>query len=123
VVEESIVDPKNKTLTTYTRNIGYTTVMTVEEKCVYRASQDNAEWTECRREAWINSNIYGFSYALQKFGVERFKNNVNKSVKGFTYALNQLFPAVSHTSSSVKLRDTAKAAKQIATSVVATNRQ
>lgn len=27
VVEESIVDPVGKTLTTYTRNIGYTTIM------------------------------------------------------------------------------------------------
>jgi len=27
VLEESVVDPVNKTLTTYTRNIGYTSIM------------------------------------------------------------------------------------------------
>jgi len=27
IVEESVVDPKTQTLTTYTRNVGYTTIM------------------------------------------------------------------------------------------------
>lgn len=29
IIEESIVDPKTKTLTTYTRNLGYTKVMVI----------------------------------------------------------------------------------------------
>lgn len=29
IVEETIVDPKTKTLTTYTRNLGYTKVMVI----------------------------------------------------------------------------------------------
>lgn len=36
IVEESIVDPKAKTLTTYTRNLGYTKVM-VSQYTVYYA--------------------------------------------------------------------------------------
>jgi hypothetical protein len=99
---------------------------TVEEKCVYRPSSDNSEWTECYREAWISSGVYGFSYALQKFGVERFKSNVNKSFKGFNFALNRLFPSADvhpalHTASTVSLRNTAKTATDLAKSVVATN--
>jgi hypothetical protein len=127
VLEESVVDPKSKTVTTYTRNIGYTSIMTVEEKCIYRPSTDNSEWTECHREAWINSSVYGFSYALQKFGVERFKSNVSKSFKGLNFTLNRLFPfvdahAVIHSASSaVTLRNTAKTAHDLAKSVVATN--
>jgi len=27
IIEESVIDPKTQTLTTYTRNIGYTTIM------------------------------------------------------------------------------------------------
>jgi hypothetical protein len=129
IVEESVVDPKNQTITTYTRNIGYTAVMTVVERCVYQPSRDNCEWTECQRQAWIDSNLYGFSYALQAFGVERFKKNVSKSVKGFNYALNRLFPTIEvhspvHTisSGSTALRNTAaQAASKLAASVIATN--
>lgn len=34
IVEESIVDPKKKTLVTYTRNIGYTSVMVGIYHCI-----------------------------------------------------------------------------------------
>lgn len=133
VVEESVVDPKTKTVTTYTRNIGYTSIMSVVERCVYRPSSENSEWTECQRQAWVSSSLYGFSYALQAFGVERFKKNVGKSVKGFNYALNRIFPvietaalATSHAAPSLSggntaLRNTAQAASKLAASVIATN--
>lgn len=35
VVEESVLDPKAKTLRTFTKNITLNTFMTVEEKCLY----------------------------------------------------------------------------------------
>ena len=44
LVEESVVDPVAKTLTTYTRNITFTRLMVVEEKCVYTVSPNNNEW-------------------------------------------------------------------------------
>ena len=44
VVEESIVDPEAKTLTTYTRNITFTRLMVVEEKSVYSVHPTNKEW-------------------------------------------------------------------------------
>jgi len=100
----------------------------VEERCVYRPSKDNSDWTECQREAWISSSIYGFAYALQAFGMERFKKNASRSLKGFNYVLNSLFPQETFAqdklqfhSNSEKLRSTAKAAKDLAASVVATN--
>jgi len=98
------------------------------EKCVYKPSEENREWTECCREAWVSSSVFGFARALQAFGMERFKKNVQKSLKGFNYTLHQLYstPDVHttvHTSTggSVKLRKTAKTASEIAASVVATN--
>jgi hypothetical protein len=126
VVEESIIDPINKTMTTYTRNIGYTSIMSIEEKCTYRSSPENGDWTEMKREACINSSVYGFSYALQKFGLERFKSNAAKSLKGFNIVLNRLYPAshdnsVHQTTNKEKLKNTAEAAKKLAASVVATN--
>ena len=96
------------------------------EKCVYKPSEDNTEWTECRREAWVSSGVFGFARALQAFGMERFKKNVQKSLKGFNYRLNQLYPTPDvygtvHGSGAATLRKTAKTASEIAASVVATN--
>jgi len=95
---------------------------------VYQPSQDNMEWTECRREAWVSSGVFGFAMALQAFGMERFKKNIKKSLKGYNYTLNRLYPAstadvhaTAHSTGAVKLRKTAKKASEIAASVVATN--
>jgi len=100
-------------------------VQNVVEKCVYTPSKDNQEWTECQREAWVSSGVFGFARALQAFGMERFKKNVHKSLKGFNYTLNRLYPTVETPAAAVhvsdKLRKTAKTASEIAASVVATN--
>jgi hypothetical protein len=126
VLEESVVDPKTKTLTTYTRNIGYTSIMMVEEKCIYRPNPENSDWTECHREAWISSSLYGFSYALQTFGYERFKKNVSRSLKGFNFALHRLFgiEPLDQPLLQVKaeqLKNKAKVATELASTIVARN--
>lgn len=92
IVEESMVDPHKKTLTTYTRNVGETKVMTVIEKVVYQVSEENPEWTVAKRSAWINSQIYGFSKPIQAFGMERFKKGCTKAAHGFNYVLAHMYP-------------------------------
>ncbi|XP_008209064.1 protein preli-like isoform X2 [Nasonia vitripennis] len=93
IVEESIVDPKKKILTTYTRNLGYTKVMSVVEKVVYKVSDENPQWTEAKRSAWIESSVFGFSRAIQAFGLDRFKKNCTKMSNGFNYVLAHMFPS------------------------------
>lgn len=44
IIEESEVDSAAKTFTTYTRNITFSKLMSVEEKCVYYTNPDNKEW-------------------------------------------------------------------------------
>ncbi|XP_011872957.1 PREDICTED: PRELI domain-containing protein 1, mitochondrial [Vollenhovia emeryi] len=92
IVEESIVDPEAKTLTTYTRNLGYTKVMSIVEKVVYQISDENPEWTIAKRAAWIDSQVFGFSRAIQAFGLDRFKKNCVKMSEGFNYVLTNMFP-------------------------------
>lgn len=92
IIEESIVDPATKTFTTYTRNLGYTKVMSVTEKVVYRVSDENPEWTVATRSAWIDSQVFGFSRAIQAFGLDRFKKNCSKMSGGFNYVLAHMFP-------------------------------
>ncbi|KAK3884576.1 hypothetical protein Pcinc_011169 [Petrolisthes cinctipes] len=92
VIEESVVDPEKKEICTYTRNVGLTKVMTCVEKVTYKPCPDNPQWTVAERKAWIDSKIFGLGYAIQKFGLERYKKNIHKANTGFVYALNRLFP-------------------------------
>ncbi|EDV26446.1 uncharacterized protein TRIADDRAFT_22236 [Trichoplax adhaerens] len=78
IVEESIVDPVNKKLTTYTRNITLTKWLLLEEKCEYYPCSQNSNWTICKRYAWISSSMFGLAPALKAFGYERFKSNASK---------------------------------------------
>lgn len=75
-----MVDPKTKTLTTYTRNIGFNRIMSVVEKVIYRASHDHPGKTVAFRSAWIDSQVYGFATAIKAFGHDRFKKNCKKTV-------------------------------------------
>ncbi|XP_076631313.1 preli-like [Colletes latitarsis] len=92
IVEESIVDPKTKTLTTYTRNLGYTKVMSIMEKVVYKVCDENPNWTVAHRSAWIDSHVFGFSRAIQAFGLDRLKKNYTLMYTGFNYVLAHMFP-------------------------------
>ncbi|XP_029052783.1 PRELI domain-containing protein 1, mitochondrial [Osmia bicornis bicornis] len=92
IVEESTVDLKAKTLTTYTRNLGYTTVMSIVEKVVYKVCDENPNWTIAKRSAWIDSRAFGFSRAIQAFGLDKFKKNCKQMYTGFNYVLAHMFP-------------------------------
>lgn len=90
IIEESIVDPKKKTIVTYTKNIGtLTKVMNVEEKCEYQPSPDSpTQATDCVKQAWISSPIpLGAGWALTAFGFQRMVRNVNKASDGFKFVL------------------------------------
>lgn len=91
IVEESVVDLNSRTFVTYTRNIGLQKLMSIDEKCFYEDYPDNPASTVCHRQAWISSGIFGFSGMISSFGVQRFKKNSRKAVKGFEYVLNRLY--------------------------------
>ncbi|XP_059830160.1 PRELI domain-containing protein 1, mitochondrial-like isoform X1 [Hypanus sabinus] len=90
VVEDSIVDLQNRTFTTLTWNINHTRLMLVEEKCVYRPNPENPAFTQIQREAWVSSRVFGFSRAIQEFGLARFRRNQIKATEGFEYILANL---------------------------------
>ena len=67
LLEESIVDPKNKVVTTYTRNVGLGMFMMAVEKVRYSVDPDNPENTLAVKEAWIESSLYGLRNGSQEF--------------------------------------------------------
>jgi PRELI-like family. len=66
----------------------------VIEKVEYKVSDENENWTLAKRSVWIDSKMYGFSLAIQKFGLERYKKNILKMTNGFNFILNAMFPNV-----------------------------
>ncbi|XP_045146707.1 PRELI domain-containing protein 1, mitochondrial-like [Echinops telfairi] len=90
ILEDSVVDPQNQTMTTFTWNINHAWLMVVEERCVCRVNAYNNGWTEIHREAWVSSNLFVVSRVVQEFGLARFKSNVTKTMKGFEYILAKL---------------------------------
>jgi hypothetical protein len=82
---------------------------------------ENSSKTRCIREAWIESNLYGFARAIQHFGIERFKQNITRTVKGFDYVLERLYiPRIMEApqeSRAGKIRTTAKKATEKATEI------
>ncbi|XP_007561647.1 PRELI domain containing 1a [Poecilia latipinna] len=90
IIEDSVVDPQKRTMTTLTWNISHARLMSVEERCLYQMNPENGSWTEIKREAWISSSLYGLSRAIQEFGLARFKNSVTKTMKGFEYVLSRM---------------------------------
>lgn len=93
IIEESIVDPVNREITTYTWNIGYKSAM-IEEKCLYRPSEDNRKHTEVERKAWVSSaSRFYFSRAIESYVVRRFRTNINKTCQGLQYVLERMFPS------------------------------
>ncbi|XP_064602735.1 PRELI domain-containing protein 1, mitochondrial-like [Liolophura sinensis] len=122
IVEETVVDPDNKTFITYTRNIAMRRFLALEEKCVYSMAGESKKWTECDRKAWLCSSLFGFSRPITAFGCERYKNNLKRATKGLEFTLERLFQtdpvaenaACQQVYSKDKFRDTARKATEIA---------
>lgn len=90
IIEDSILDPKKKTLITFTRNVGFKKIMKVDEIVEYSEQSDGR--TLAVRQAYISSQVFGFSRAIRAFGIERFKTNCNKAANGFNFVLCNMFP-------------------------------
>lgn len=54
----------------------------VEERCEYRINPENGSWTEIKREAWISSNVYGLTRAIQVSRVKWRATVLNNSESG-----------------------------------------
>ncbi|KAF5880059.1 PRELI domain-containing protein 1, mitochondrial-like, partial [Clarias magur] len=90
IVEDSVVDPSTRRLTTLTWNLNHSKLMTVVERCVFHGEEETSIWTRLTREAWISSRVFGLSRPIQEFGLSRFKSNQTKAMKGLEYTLSKL---------------------------------
>ncbi|CAL4069697.1 unnamed protein product, partial [Meganyctiphanes norvegica] len=131
VLEESVIDPEKQEVCTYTRNVGLNKVLNCVERVTYRPCPENPKATIAERKAWFDSKIFGVSYAIQSFSVDRYRKNISKTDQGFIWALTKLFPSTNTNSSDSShdnhsnledrkqrlkdaARETAKRAKELA---------
>jgi hypothetical protein len=91
IVEESFINLLDKTIITYTRNIGYNRLMSITEHVVYKPVLDHPNQTIAERTAWVSSQIYGLRRAIESFGIERFRKNCIKAAAGYNYVMNNLY--------------------------------
>lgn len=91
VVEEVIVDPHHRTMTTYTRNIGLRYFMGTTQREVISPDPVDAHKTRLKKEVWIDSEMYGFRSAIKKFGIDRFKKNCVSATQGFEWVLRRTY--------------------------------
>lgn len=85
IVEDSLLDRANQTLVTYTRNVGFSKLLSVEERCVYQSTGGKS--TLLTREARIISRMTGLVSVIERFGYERFKHNAKNMLKGIEHTL------------------------------------
>ncbi|XP_053714495.1 PRELI domain-containing protein 1, mitochondrial-like isoform X1 [Synchiropus splendidus] len=90
VLEDSIVDPQSRTLTTKTWNLNHNKLMTVVEQSLYVEDDHQESCTKLRREAWISSAVYGLTRPIQEFGLARLRSNQAEALKGLEFALAKL---------------------------------
>ena len=83
------MDTENRTITTYTRNVGLSNFMSATEKVVYKACPKDPSNTVALKQAWVESNFYGLRSAIKNFGIERFKVNCVKATEGFNFVLER----------------------------------
>jgi len=96
IIEESIVDPTKKTLTTYCRNITHKSLMETTEKVVYTSREDDngKTITQCRKKFWVSSQWYAPTGGwIERFGIQRWVKNVEKTRRGLEHVLGQIYEA------------------------------
>jgi hypothetical protein len=94
IIEESIVDPQNKTFTTYCRNVTYKNIMETTEKVVYTngVDLDGKSITNCDKKCWISSPwFFPTRNLIEKISAQRWVKYMAKSRNGFNHVLEQIY--------------------------------
>jgi hypothetical protein len=91
IIEETVVDPKSKLMTSCTRNVTHKRLMYIEETQRFQPHPDEPQWTLGKTEARILSKIgWGLTGRVEGFGLKRFADNTAQSRKGMTWVLEML---------------------------------
>ena len=82
------MDPVEKTIVTYSKNITLTTFLEVREKMVIGEHGLNRDWSAVHRSACITSSFFGLGSTFEAFGLKRYRSNINRMDVGFDGVLS-----------------------------------
>lgn len=90
--EESIVDPRNKTLTVRSKNLTLANLISVEETCFYSPSTATNTETSFKQEAQISvTGWMHFKDYIEDFCVNRFQSNASKGRLALDEVLDRVY--------------------------------
>lgn len=71
-MEQSIIDPANKTIETYIRNLSFPRIMLVEENQLYKL--DNETQMLVESDVKVTSSLRFLTRRIEEYGLQRWKN-------------------------------------------------
>jgi len=83
VLEQSIIDPANKTIETYIRNLSFPRIMLVEENQLYKL--DNETQMLVESDVKVTSSLRFLTRRIEEYGLQRWKNAFEPVKKSPTY--------------------------------------
>uniref|UniRef100_K3X4H0 PRELI/MSF1 domain-containing protein n=1 Tax=Globisporangium ultimum (strain ATCC 200006 / CBS 805.95 / DAOM BR144) TaxID=431595 RepID=K3X4H0_GLOUD len=91
VFEETVCDPKTKTLVLKSTNLSFRSVATVEETCVYSVHPENNDMTLYQAEAKVTAFVPMLSKKLESFSVSRGAETAAKGIRAVEAICNDIF--------------------------------
>lgn len=91
VFEETVCDPKTKTLVLKSTNLSFRSVATVEETCVYSVHPENADMTLYKAEAKVTAFVPMLSKKLESFSVSRGAETAAKGIRAVEAICHDIF--------------------------------
>lgn len=91
VLETTVIDPKNKKMESWTRNLDHTAVLKVDEYSIYSQDSQRMNRTLVSNHVSFESNFgWGVRDRIEKWSYKRFLKNINESRKGMSFVMANL---------------------------------
>lgn len=92
IIEKSIINPRTKSMISYSANIDHRKFIKVEEYLHYKVCSENPNFTNVQNNVKFSSNLFGFKQKIEQWSHNKFITNMKNSREGLTYVMNQLKP-------------------------------
>lgn len=88
IIENSIIDPKTKSIKSYTANIDHRKFIKVEEYLNY--SSLSQQLTHVNYQVKFSSNFLGFAKRIEEWAQNRFQKNIQNTREGLKFVMENM---------------------------------
>lgn len=88
IIENSIIDPKNKSIKSFTANIDHRKFIKVEEYLNYSSLSNHL--THVDYKVKFSSNFLGFTKRIEEWARNKFQNNIQNTREGLKFVMNKV---------------------------------